>query len=58
MPIGFTFPQYDSDYGCTVGSLYISDVEASNIGERIRLARPSMFIEPCTQVLVVWTGSR
>ncbi len=58
MPIGFTWPQYDSACGCTAGSPYTSDVEVRRIRTPSRLARPSMLIEPCTQVLVVWTGSR
>ena len=58
MPIGLTLPQYDSDCGCTAGSPYTSDVEVSRIRAPSRLARPSMLMEPCTHVLVVWTGSR
>ena len=51
-------PQYDSGCGCTAGSPYTSEVEASRIGAPSRLASPSMLIEPCTQVFVVCTGSR
>ncbi len=56
--MGFTFPQYDSSCGCTAGSPYTSEVEDSRIRAPTRLASPSMLIEPCTQVLVVCTGSR
>ena len=56
--MGFTLPQYDSGCGCTAGSPYTSEVEASRIGAPSRLASPSILIEPCTQVFVVCTGSR
>ena len=58
MPIGLTLPQYDSSCGCIAGSPYTSDVDASRIFAPVRLASPSMLIEPCTHVFVVCTGSR
>jgi hypothetical protein len=58
MPIGLTLPQYDSSCGWIDGSPYTSEVEASRIRAPVRFASPSMLIEPCTHVLVVWTGSR
>jgi hypothetical protein len=54
--MGFTLPQYVSRCGCSNGSPYTSEVDASSIFAFVRFARPSMFIVPRKLVFVVLMG--
>jgi hypothetical protein len=54
--MGLTLPQYASVCGCSAGSPYTSLVEASRKRARVRFARPSMFMVPRNEVLIVLIG--
>mmetsp|Transcript_36242 Transcript_36242/g.121392 ORF Transcript_36242/g.121392 Transcript_36242/m.121392 type:complete len:280 (+) Transcript_36242:604-1443(+) len=49
-------PQYSSGCGDTSGSPYTSEVDAWRRRALTRLARPSMFMAPSTDVFIVLTG--
>lgn len=46
-PIGFTFPQYVSICGCSLGSPYTSDVLAINTRAPTRFASPEISSTDC-----------